>query len=135
LAKLFKLTPLEVITVEKGKGRVIDVMNDPPPENKVFGCLSVFTVEPGGIRANHYHTDKTERTVVISGKARLICVDTRTKKRSETILDGDKPSLVTIPPEVAHAFVNIGRKPFTAVFYGTEKFFPGEKTTRDYKVA
>jgi len=129
---LCEVTSLQKFSFPGGYG--IDILNGPLPKNE-FGCLAIFSVNPGGIRANHYHTDKDERVFPVSGHAKLVCVDVRSGEKEELVLNADEPLVVRIPAYVAHAYVNIGDEPFTAIFYGDKPHLENNPATVPYKVA
>lgn len=134
MKRLFQIEKLKSVSVEKGAGTVVDVLNGPLPRGNGFGTLALFSVEPKGVRGNHYHTEKMERTFIFRGRTKLVCEDVKTKKRDEVILDSKDNPIVTIHTNVAHAYVNIGKENLVALFYGNHPFSPGEKTTVDYRV-
>ena len=129
---LFEVKPLPKFSFPNGSG--VDILNGPLHHNE-FGCLAIFSVSPKGVRANHYHTDKVENVFAVAGAAKLVLVDVKTRVRQETELRGDRPALVKIFPNVAHAFVNQGDETFTAIFYGEKPHLEDNPATVLYKVA
>lgn len=129
---LCEVTRLQKFSFPDGYG--VDILNGPLPKNE-FGCIAIFSVNSGGVRANHYHSDKDEMVFPVSGQAKLVCVDTRTKEKEEIMLKAEEPVVVRIPAYVAHAYVNVGKEQFTAVFYGEKPHLENNPATVPYKVA
>jgi dTDP-4-dehydrorhamnose 3,5-epimerase len=76
--------------------------------NTDFGEIYITTATPGNVKGNHYHRETTEWFCVLAGTARLVTQDTNTGETDELIMSADEPSVVTVPPVIAHAFENIG---------------------------
>lgn len=112
----------------------MDIMNGPLEPVNSFGCVAVFSMRTRGVRANHYHSDKNERATLIEGECKLVLEHVKTKQREELRITAREPTLVTIPPYVAHAYVNTGKTPFTAIFYGERPHKEGNPKTIPYKV-
>ena len=70
--------------------------------------VHLVSLEPGAVRGNHYHELQTEHVWIIGGRVRFVAVDTETEERMDTVLEGAEAPLVTIPPGIAHAFMNVG---------------------------
>ncbi len=64
---------------------------------------------PGTLRGFHCHLEHSDRLVVIQGKMELGLRDLRPDavsfgRTARVMLEGDRPTLVAIPPGVGHAF-------------------------------
>ena len=80
---------------------------DPPP----FGSIYVATVEPGGVRGNHYHRAREEYLLILAGEALVVLEDPHTGERREervSTLPSGEPTRVRIGRGVAHAVENVG---------------------------
>lgn len=67
--------------------------------------------EPGAVRGNHYHENRTELICVTSGTGRILLEDTVTHERKELMVTGDAPVLVKIFPKTIHAIENVADVP------------------------
>ena len=73
------------------------------PRPKPCGeCLN-----PGAVRGNHFHPRQKEFIIFLGPQGKLVTVDSITKDRSETIIEGKGCPLITVPPKVIHAVKNI----------------------------
>lgn len=93
------------------------------------GQTSVSTTVPGISRGDHFHFDKVERFVVVSGEAtislrQLFTDDVRTFRVS-----GDEPVFVDMPPLVTHNIVNVGDTTLTTIFWAGDHFDPAVPDT------
>ena len=76
------------------------------------------------IRGNHYHPKATEWFTLIEGHAELRLKDMKTQEHYSIILSDDIPQTIVIPPNIAHAFVNIKEEPFLLLAYTDELYNP-----------
>ena len=109
----FKITQAERHDDKRGKMIILLKKNDLPNNLQVFGEVFFITFSRKGIiRANHYHKKWREWFIIISGKILVIIENVKTKKRFETILDGNQNRVfrLEIGPYIAHAFRNLSRK-------------------------
>ena len=76
-----------------------------------FNCNHSYLVslEPGAVRAKHYHNDKTELIAVVYGSVEIINEDIFSKKRTCTTVStgGSHLELFLIPPNIAHVIKNV----------------------------
>jgi dTDP-4-dehydrorhamnose 3,5-epimerase-like enzyme len=79
-------------------------------EDEPFNCLHTYvvSVNPGKIRANHYHKHKEEWIAAVAGKITLYLKDIESGEFEEIVLDTSDCSLsiIYIPPLIAHAVYN-----------------------------
>lgn len=79
-------------------------------ETKDFtGQVHLSTSVPNAIRGNHFHKNKTEYFMVVSGKARLVIQSVISKETEEFLLKGERPKVIQIRPLQAHAIQNKGK--------------------------
>jgi len=88
------------------------------------GQVSFSTTTPGITRGNHFHTHKSERFIVIKGKAKIEIRKIGTKEKHTFFLDEATPSFVDMPIWYTHNITNIGKKELYTVFWTNEIFDP-----------
>jgi UDP-2-acetamido-2,6-beta-L-arabino-hexul-4-ose reductase len=75
---------------------------------KALGTTFISRSNPGVRRGDHYHLDKTEWFIVLSGEAILYTRVRNTGTEIHYALHGSSPYWVEIEPEVVHAIENVG---------------------------
>lgn len=78
------------------------------------------------VRGNHYHPKATEWFTLIEGHAELKLKDMQTEELYSIMLSEDIPQTVVIPPNVAHAFVNVKEDPFLLLAYTDVLYDPAD---------
>lgn len=86
------------------------------------GQFSYFTALPGVTRGGHYHHSKTEKFLVIKGRACFRFQHLQTRERHELITTGDKAQVVESIPGWAHDITNIGREELIVMLWANEVF-------------
>ncbi len=76
------------------------------------------------VRGNHYHPKAKEWFTLLEGKAELKLKDMDTNELYSIMLDEDVPQTIVVPPNVAHAFINIQEEPFLLLAYTDELYDP-----------
>ncbi|MCM1987220.1 WxcM-like domain-containing protein [Methanococcoides seepicolus] len=80
-------------------------------EDEPFNFIHTYlvSVNPGKVRANHYHKKKEEWIAITAGKIALLLKDMRSGEVDKIIMDtnSEKQEIIYIPPFVAHAVQNI----------------------------
>ncbi len=84
------------------------------------GQFSYFTALPGVTRGGHYHHSKTEKFLVISGKARFGFRNMITGEIHEIFTSGEKPEVVETVPGWTHNITNIGDEKMIAMLWANE---------------
>jgi UDP-2-acetamido-2,6-beta-L-arabino-hexul-4-ose reductase len=84
------------------------------------GQFSYFTALPGVTRGGHYHHSKTEKFLVISGKARFGFRHMITGEIYELLTSGDKPEIVETVPGWTHDITNIGDEKMVVMLWANE---------------
>jgi UDP-2-acetamido-2,6-beta-L-arabino-hexul-4-ose reductase len=103
-------------------------------KNTNFGQISFFSILPKQIRGNHYHNTKTEKFVVISGKARFNFVNIINKKRFSILTDENKNLVINTIPGWAHNIENIGTQTTKVLVWSNEILDKKNPDTFFYKV-
>ena len=86
------------------------------------GQFSFFTARPGITRGGHYHHTKTEKFLVIKGKARFGFRHVLTDERYEVFTSGDRPLVVETVPGWAHDITNVGQDEMVVMLWANEIF-------------
>jgi UDP-2-acetamido-2,6-beta-L-arabino-hexul-4-ose reductase len=103
-------------------------------KNSDFGQISFFSILPNKIRGNHYHHTKTEKFVVITGKARFNFINILNKKRFFILTDEYTNLVINTIPGWAHNIENIGNKVTKILVWSNEILDKKKPDTILYKV-
>ena len=98
------------------------------------GQFSFFTAHPGVTRGGHYHHVKTEKFLVIKGKARFGFRHIVTDEVIEILTSGDMPEIVETVPGWSHDVTNIGDDELVVMLWANENFDRERPDTVVYKV-
>jgi len=91
-------------------------------KTKDSGQFSFFTAHPGVTRGGHYHHSKTEKFLVIKGKACFRFRHIVSGEFHELFTDGDKPEIVETVPGWTHDITNVGEDEMIVVLWANEIF-------------
>lgn len=86
------------------------------------GQFSYFTAHPGITRGGHYHHTKTEKFLVIKGKAVFKFKHVVTGEFYELETQGDEPRIVETVPGWTHDITNIGNDEMIVMLWANEIF-------------
>lgn len=86
------------------------------------GQFSYFTAHPGIARGGHYHHTKTEKFLVIKGKARFKFRHMQTGETHELMTSGEKAEVVETVPGWTHDITNIGTEEMVVMLWANEIF-------------
>lgn len=86
------------------------------------GQFSFFTAHPGITRGGHYHHTKTEKFLVIKGRARFKFRHMQTGQVHELVTSGDKAEIVETVPGWTHDITNIGSDEMIVMLWANEVF-------------
>ncbi|GKT11844.1 MAG: UDP-2-acetamido-2,6-beta-L-arabino-hexul-4-ose reductase [Thiomicrorhabdus sp.] len=98
------------------------------------GQFSFFTAHPGITRGGHYHHVKTEKFLVIKGKARFGFRHIVTDESCEIMTSGDKSEIVETVPGWSHDVTNIGDDELVVMLWANENFDHSRPDTVGHKV-
>ena len=98
------------------------------------GQFSFFTAHPGITRGGHYHHTKTEKFLVIKGKARFGFRHILTDETYALETDGDNPQIVETIPGWAHDITNIGTDEMVVMLWANEIFDREDPDTYAHQV-
>ena len=91
-------------------------------KSNIFGQVSYFTINKGQERGGHFHHTKTEKFIVLSGKAKIQFKNILTKKKIDLIVCIEKTQVIEIVPGWVHSIKNIGIKEVIVLVWSNEIF-------------
>lgn len=103
-------------------------------KTKDAGQFSFFTAHPGITRGGHYHHSKTEKFLVIKGKARFGFRHILTDETFEQTTSGENPVIVETIPGWSHDITNIGDDEMVVMLWANEIFDRNRPDTFAHKV-
>lgn len=86
------------------------------------GQFSFFTAHPGITRGGHYHHTKTEKFLVIKGKASFKFRQMQSGETHELVTSGEKAEIVETVPGWTHDITNIGSDEMLVMLWANEVF-------------
>ena len=86
------------------------------------GQFSFFTAHPGITRGGHYHHSKTEKFLVIKGRARFKFRHMQTGETHELVTTSEKSEIVETVPGWTHDITNIGTEEMVVMLWANEVF-------------
>lgn len=109
---------------EDNRGWLVELV-----KSEQFGQMFVSKTSPGITRGNHWHHTKTEKFIVVQGKANIRFRKIDEDKVIEYIVDGEKPQVLDIPPGYTHSIENLGEEEVITLFWSNEMFNPEKPDT------
>ena len=91
-------------------------------KTKDSGQFSYFTAHPGITRGGHYHHSKTEKFLVIKGKACFRFRQIVSGEFFELFTDGESPEIVETVPGWSHDITNVGDEEMVVMLWANEIF-------------
>lgn len=91
-------------------------------KTRTSGQFSYFTAHPGVTRGGHYHHTKTEKFLIVSGRARFRFRHMLTGEFHEVETSGEKPQIVETVPGWTHDVTNIGDDVLISLLWANEIF-------------
>jgi UDP-2-acetamido-2,6-beta-L-arabino-hexul-4-ose reductase len=114
---------------EDTRGVFVEMLKTPDA-----GQFSFFTVHPGITRGGHYHHTKTEKFLVIKGKARFGFRHMLTNEVYHLDTEGAKPQVVETVPGWTHDITNVGDDEMVVMLWANEIFDHANPDTITSKV-
>lgn len=93
------------------------------------GQFSFFTAHPGVTRGGHYHHSKTEKFLVIKGRALFRFRHMQTGQFYELGTSGESPEIVETVPGWTHDITNVGKGEMIVMLWANEVFDPQRPDT------
>ena len=93
------------------------------------GQFSFFTAHPGVTRGGHYHHSKTEKFLVVQGRARFGFRQVVTGEQHELLVEGREARVVETVPGWVHDITNVGDDELVVLLWANEAFDPARPDT------
>jgi UDP-2-acetamido-2,6-beta-L-arabino-hexul-4-ose reductase len=107
----------EITSHADQRGMFVEVLKTPD-----CGQFSCFTAHPGVTRGGHYHHTKSEKFLVIRGKALFKFRQILTNEVHELVAEGAEPKIVVTIPGWSHEITNIGNNELIVMLWANEIF-------------
>jgi UDP-2-acetamido-2,6-beta-L-arabino-hexul-4-ose reductase len=99
------------------RGVFVEVLKTPDA-----GQFSYFTAHPGITRGGHYHHTKTEKFLVLSGRARFKFRHMETGQEHAIFTSGEQAEIVETVPGWTHDITNVGAGEMIVMLWANEVF-------------
>ncbi|MDA9319267.1 NAD-dependent epimerase/dehydratase family protein [Candidatus Thioglobus sp.] len=103
-------------------------------KTKDSGQFSFFTAKPGVTRGGHYHHSKTEKFLVVQGRAKFGFRNVTTDETHEIITTSKELKIVETVPGWSHDITNIDTEEIIVMLWANEIFDPNNPDTIAHKV-
>ena len=103
-------------------------------KTKDSGQFSFFTAKPGVTRGGHYHHSKTEKFLVVQGRAKFGFRNVATDETYEIIATSQELKIVETVPGWSHDITNVGTEEIIVMLWANEIFDSDNPDTIAYKV-
>ena len=118
-----------VLSNKDSRGIFVEVL-----KTRNNGQFSYFTTLPGVTRGGHYHHSKTEKFLIIKGKACFKFFHMDTGEKYELDVNSENPKIVETIPGWSHAITNIGKEELIVMLWSNEIFNPKKPDTYSFKI-
>lgn len=112
---------------DDARGRFVEMLRTPDS-----GQFSFFTAQPGQSRGGHYHHAKTEKFLVLHGRAWFRFRHVQSDERHELVIDAADAVAVESVPGWTHDVTNIGDSDLIVMLWANEVFDPARPDTRNF---
>ena len=116
--------PMKLVRHADSRGSFFECVRAENP-----GQTSFSTTVPGITRGDHFHFDKVERFIVVSGKAKIRVRNIFETQILEYDVDGDEPCFIDMPPLHTHNITNTGDSELLTLFWSHDFFDPNRTDT------
>ena len=123
----FNLGPksVKLSSREDLRGHLVELANFQGSSNTVFASET----NPGFSRGHHFHIDKFERFIILSGSGVIEVEELFSKKSFKFEVGGHYPCAIDIPTLSAHKLTNTGSDKLFGIFIAVPKFDPNMTDT------
>ena len=118
-----------LISNKDHRGSFVEIIKTPN-----HGQFSFFTALPGITRGSHYHHTKTEKFLVVKGKAKFKFLHMDEQIKYELNVNSDKPEIVETIPGWSHSITNIGEEELIVFLWSNEIFDSKKPDTYEYEI-
>jgi len=103
-------------------------------KTKDSGQFSFFTAKPGVTRGEHYHHSKTEKFLVVNGRARFGFRNIISHKKYNIEASYNDFQIIESVPGWSHNITNIGNDEMIVIVWANQVFDPDNPDTIQFKV-
>jgi len=103
-------------------------------KTRTSGQFSYFNALPGVTRGGHYHHTKTEKFLIVHGRARFRFRNMATGETHEIETSAEQPEIVETIPGWAHDVTNIGDEIMVSLLWANEIFDKCRPDTISYRL-
>lgn len=107
----------DLVKHEDKRGVFVEMLKTPD-----CGQFSYFSAYPGVTRGGHYHHSKTEKFLVLRGKALFRFRHLLSNELVELYTSGDEPTVVDTIPGWSHDITNVGDEEMVVMLWANENF-------------
>ena len=104
------------------RGTLVELMKFKEHDISEGGQVYCFSIKKDMIRGNHFHKEKHEWFVCVSGTAKLITK--KEKKIEHHIMSANKPELFHMEPLTVHTLTNDQKEDAIIISYSSKEFDP-----------
>jgi UDP-2-acetamido-2,6-beta-L-arabino-hexul-4-ose reductase len=97
---------------------LVDAVQSQGGQGQVFAS----TTRPGITRGEHFHLEKVERFIVLSGRARIALRRVLSEEIVTFDVDGERPVAVDMPTMWVHNITNVGDAELLTLFWAHRIF-------------
>jgi dTDP-4-dehydrorhamnose 3,5-epimerase len=95
------------------RGMLMEIWRSDDPDFQRFGQVYITWVNPGVVKAWHYHVKQTDHFVCVAGMAKVALYDAREGsptfgETNDVIMGWQRQRLLIIPPGIYHGFTAVG---------------------------
>ncbi|MHC4941833.1 MAG: polysaccharide biosynthesis C-terminal domain-containing protein [Planctomycetota bacterium] len=120
---LASLKPVPIELFEDDRGTLWKVLKAKRiGKDPAFGELYTLFSRKGASRGNHFHRKTAEWFCAIQGTVRCKLALPARGERAEFVLKGAQPSLIRIPPGVAHSLVTESEEPSIVLAFADREY-------------
>lgn len=106
------------------RGYLYEVLRCDDRQFQKFGQAYINYTDPGVIKGFHSHARNVDNFTCLSGRIRLVLLDTETKEYREFYLGPENPTCVNIPTGIMHGWLALGNKSACVLNVSTEAYNP-----------
>jgi dTDP-4-dehydrorhamnose 3,5-epimerase len=111
------------------RGMLMEMWRSDDPDFQRFGQVYITWVNPGVVKAWHYHKKQTDHFVCVAGMAKVALHDAREGsptfgETNDVVMGWQRQRLLIIPPGVYHGFTAVGMEPAGIINIPTELYDP-----------
>ena len=99
------------------RGTFVEVL-----KNKQFGQISYFTIKPGITRGGHYHHTKSEKFIVVQGRAKIRFQNLITFETYQITCCSKSPQVVNTIPGWVHDITNVSKEEAIVLAWANDIF-------------